>query len=333
MLQLEHTEYLWGVLVLIPLALLFYANLHWKAKLKQQLGNSGLINQLTANYSSKKFKLKNICILVAITAIIVAATNPRKPDKNNSTATNGIDVMIALDVSKSMLSQDEKPTRLDKAKQFIYQLSQNLQNNNIGLIVFAGESFLQMPLTSDMAAAKIFISNASPDLVNLQGTVVSDALYLCDASLNTKEKKSKAVVLITDGEDHDAKAIDAAKKLTEHGAAVYTIGVGSVQGSPILDATTNEYKRDRDGQTIITKLNETLLKDLAKATNGSYYTLDNTANVAATLAAELNSLEKKPISSSGGNINYQSFYMYLLAFAIVLLSIDFFMSERKLKLA
>jgi Ca-activated chloride channel family protein len=241
--------------------------------------------------------------------------------------------MIALDVSKSMLSQDEKPTRLDKAKQFIYQLSQNLQNNNIGLIVFAGEAFLQMPLTSDMAAAKIFISNASPDLVNLQGTVVSDALYLCDASLNTKEKKSKAVVLITDGEDHDAKALDAAKKLTEHGAAVYTIGVGSIQGSPILDAVTNEYKRDRDGQTIITKLNETLLKDLAKATNGSYNILDNTATVAATLANELNSLEKKPISSSGGNINYQSFYMYLLAFALVLLSIEFFMSERKLKLA
>jgi Ca-activated chloride channel family protein len=333
MLQLEHTEYLWGLLVLLPLALLFYANLHWKAKKKQQLGNAVLISQLTTNYSSKKFNLKIICILIAIIAIIVAATNPRKPDKNNSTATNGIDVMIALDVSKSMLSQDEKPTRLDKAKQFIYQLSQNLQNNNIGLIVFAGEAFLQMPLTSDMAAAKIFISNASPDLVNLQGTVVSDALYLCDASLNTKEKKSKAVVLITDGEDHDAKALDAAKKLTEHGAAVYTIGVGSIQGSPILDAVTNEYKRDRDGQTIITKLNETLLKDLAKATNGSYNILDNTATVAATLANELNSLEKKPISSSGGNINYQSFYMYLLAFALVLLSIEFFMSERKLKLA
>jgi Ca-activated chloride channel family protein len=333
MLQLENTEYLWALLVFIPLALLFYANLHWKAKLKQKLGDARLINQLTANYSSKKYILKITVVLLAIAATIIAATNPRSPDKNNSTTTSGIDVMIALDVSKSMLSQDEKPTRLDKAKQFIYQLTQNLQNNNIGLVVFAGEAFLQMPLTSDMAASKIFVSNASPDLVNLQGTVVSDALYLCDASLDTKEKKSKAVILITDGEDHDAKAMDAAKKLTEHGAAIYTIGVGSVEGSPILEAGTNEYKRDKDGQTIITKLNESLLRDLAKATNGSYHALDNTSAVAVSLANELNTLEKKPISSSGGNINYQSFYMYLLALAILLLSIDFFMSERKLRMA
>lgn len=333
MLQLEHTEYLWALLVLILLVFLFYAHLRWKANIKKQLGNPILIQQLTANYAHKKFKLKIITILIAITATILAATNPRIPNKNNATATNGIDVMIALDVSKSMLSQDEKPTRLDKAKQFIYQLTQNLSNNNIGLVVFAGEAFLQMPLTSDMAAAKIFISNASPGLVNLQGTVVSEALNLCDASLNTKEKKSKAVVLITDGEDHDAKAMEAAKKITEHGAVVYTIGVGSVQGSPIIDAATNEYKRDKDGQTIITKLNEPLLQDLAKATNGNYYTLTNTNQVATSLINDLNKLEKKPISSNGGNINYQSFYMYFLALAIVLLSIEFFISERKLKLA
>ncbi len=333
MLQFEHLEYFWVSLIFIPLVMLLLANLHWKRSIKRNIGNEGLINLLISNYSPKKYLLKLIFFLIAIALIIIAATNLRKPIAEKGTNTNGIDIMIALDVSKSMLSQDEKPSRLDKAKQFIYQLTQNLQNNNIGLVVFAGEPFLQMPLTSDMAAASIFISNANTDLVNLQGTVLSDALALCDASLNTKERKSKAVVLITDGDDHDDKALDVAKKLSEHGTTIYTVGVGSVKGAPIMETGSNDYKRDKDGQTIITKLNDVLLKDLAKATNGNYFWLNNTNTVASNVLDQLNKLEKKQITSAGGNINYQSFYMYFLALAIVLLMVDFFVSERTLKVA
>jgi Ca-activated chloride channel homolog len=333
MLQFEHSEFFWVLLVLIPLIMLVFANLYWKKNIVAKMGNVGLINKLISNYSHKKYIVKIGLALIAIVCTIFAATNLRKPFAEKGSSTNGIDVMIALDVSKSMLSQDEKPSRLEKAKQLIYQLSQNLQNNNIGLVVFAGEAFLQMPLTSDMAAASIFISNANTDLVNLQGTVVSDALSLCDASLNTKERKSKAIVLITDGDDHDDKALEVAKKLTEHGTAIYTVGVGSTTGAPIMEAGTNDYKRDKDGQTVITKLNETLLKDLAKATSGQYFLLNNTASVASDLTNQLNKLEKKQITNAGGNINYQSFYMYFLALAIVLLVIEFFISERKTTLA
>lgn len=333
MWQFEHIQYLWGLLMLIPLAILFIMLLRWKKRGLSKLGNAGLIHGLTANHSNKKFQLKIVFIFVAIAASIVALANLRKPNSNNNTTTNGIDVMIALDVSKSMLSQDEKPTRLDKAKQFIDQLSQGLQNNNIGLVVFAGEAFLQMPLTNDIAASKIFIGNASTDLVGVQGTAIGDALLLCNASLDTKTKQSKAVVLITDGDDHDNKAINAAKQLAEQGAVVYTVGVGSLKGAPIIENGTQEYKRDNNGETVITKLNEPLLKDIATQTNGNYYTLDNVSTVANNVTTALNSLQKKPISNTGGTIQFNSWYMYFVALAILLLILELFISERKKTIA
>jgi Ca-activated chloride channel family protein len=333
MWQFEHIEYLWGLLLLIPLAILFIVLLRWKKRGLSKLGNAGFTHGLAANHSNKKFKLKILLIFVAIAASIVGLANLRKPNNNNNTTTNGIDVMIALDVSKSMLSQDEKPTRLDKAKQFIHQLSQGLQNNNIGLVVFAGEAFLQMPLTNDIAASKIFIGNASTDLVGVQGTAIGDALLLCNASLDTKTKQSKAVVLITDGDDHDNKAIDAAKQLAEQGAVVYTVGVGSLKGAPIIENGTQEYKRDKNGETVITKLNETLLKEIATHTNGNYYTLDNVSTVANNVTTALNSLQKKSISNTGGTIQFNSWYMYFVALAILLLMLELFISERKKTIA
>jgi Ca-activated chloride channel family protein len=164
------------------------------------------------------------------------------------------------------------------------------------LVVFAGEAFLQMPLTNDIAASKIFIGNASTDLVGVQGTAIGDALLLCNASLDTKTKQSKAVVLITDGDDHDNKAIDAAKQLAEQGAVVYTVGVGSLKGAPIIENGTQEYKRDKNGETVITKLNETLLKEIATQTNGNYYTLDNVSTVANNVTTALNSLQKNQLA-------------------------------------
>lgn len=329
MWQFEHSNYLWALLVLLPLTVLFILVLRYKKNTQKKLGNPQLIAILTNNYAAKKYQLKIVLILIAIAASILALANLRKPDLKNTTASNGIDIMIALDVSKSMLGQDEKPTRLDKAKQFIYELSSKLNNNNIGLVVFAGEAFLQMPLTNDLAASKIFISNASTDLIAVQGTVLSDALKLCNESLDTKTKKSKAVVLITDGDDHDDKAIEAAKLLADNGAVLFTVGVGSLTGSPIIEAGTNEYKRDNNGATVITKLNETLLQEIATATSGKYYFLNNTSTTASNLANELNTIEKKPISNKGGLAQFQIFYMYFLAFAILLLLIEFFISERK----
>jgi len=196
-------------------------------------------------------------------------------------------------------------------------------------VVFAGQAYLQMPLTPDAAAMKMFVSNASPALVPMQGTTISDALDISNNSLDTKEKKSKAIVLITDGEDHDSKALDAAKKLAETGTVLFTVGVGSPEGSPIMEPGTNEYKRDKNGQTVITKLNDKLLKEVAAATSGDYLHLQDADATAVKLVSELDKVEKKPISNVHGAGDFHSFYPYLLALAILALIAEIFISEKK----
>lgn len=329
MFQFEHTKLLWALLALLPLATLFIYVLKWKQKIKKQLGDERLINTLTNNHSSKNYNIKIVLILAAIALSILGLAGLRKPLPNKDIVANGLDVMIALDISKSMLSADIKPTRLDKAKQFIYQLADNLQNNQVGLVVFAGEAFLQLPLTADVNASKFFISNANTDLVNLQGTNIADALNLCSTALDTKHKTAKVIILITDGETHDDKTTNAVDSLKERGIIVYTIGIGSVEGSPIIEAGTNDYKRDNNGETVITKLNEKLLQKIATETNGSYFHLSDNNSTATDLNTKLSKLDKQPIQSAGIGVLYQTYYLFFVAVAIIILVVEVFISERK----
>ncbi|MFP5041150.1 VWA domain-containing protein [Parasediminibacterium sp. JCM 36343] len=331
MLQFQDISFLYGLALLLPLVGLLLYVLNWKQKTRKLLGDERLVNQLTISYSHKKYLFKTISILISIALLLVAAANFRKPIAGKGTAASGIDVIIALDVSNSMLAEDEKPNRLGKAKELIYQLCQQLQNDRIGLVVFAGHAFLQMPLTGDAAATKMFVSNANPSLVNLQGTDIGSALTLCSNSLNTKEKKYKAAILITDGEDQDDKALEAAKTIAEKGVIVHTVGIGSAEGSTITEPGTNEYKRDINGQTVITKLNKALLEQIAIATGGTYHQLDNTTNVSADLAEILNGMEKKAILNPGGYVNYKSYAFIFLGVAVLMLLIESFISEQKAK--
>ena len=275
MFSFEHIKLLTGLLVLIPLAILFFSVLKWKKKTSRNLGDETLINQLTKNYSALRFNLKFILILAAISLLIISAANLRKPVAGEKENKAGIDVMIALDVSKSMWAEDTKPSRLDAAKQFVGSLIDRLNNNRVGLVLFAGRAFLQMPLTTDFSVAKLYVSNASPDAVPVQGTVVGDALQLCGNSLNTKEKKYKAVVLISDGEDHDPHSTEVLQQLADNGVIVNTIGVGSAEGAPIKEPGAADYKTDADGKTVISKLNETELMQIAQKTGGNYMHLDD----------------------------------------------------------
>ncbi len=333
MVDFQHIEFLYGLALLIPLAGLFYYVLKWKQKVRRSLGSERLISQLTDDYSQKKYIYKVVAIIVAIGLLIISAANLHKPIEEKGSTGNGIDVMIALDLSKSMLAEDEKPTRLDKAKQLIYQLTEQLRNNRIGLVVFAGHAYLQMPLTSDIGAAKMFVSNVNPSQISWQGTVIGEALTLCSNSLDTKEKKYKAVILITDGEDQDTKAIDAAKELTEKGVIVHSVGVGSVEGAPIIEPGTNDYKRDANGETVITKLNTKLLQQIADVTGGTYHYLDNTDAVSNDLSQILNAMDKKEFGNPGGYVNYESYYFIFLTIAVLLLIIELFVSERKGKIS
>lgn len=315
--------------MLLPLTLIFFMVLRWKRKTRTKMGDELLVRQLTKQYSPRLYLVKFITVMLVLALSVVAAANLRKPSASGKEKKGGIDIMIALDVSKSMWAQDAKPTRLDKAKQFIDGLIGQAADNRVGLVVFAGQAYLQMPLTTDAAAAKIFVSNASPDAVPVQGTVIGDALRLCDNSLDTKEKKYKAVILISDGEDHDPKSEQVLQQLSDEGVVVHTIGVGSPQGSPILEPGSQDYKKDANGQTVISKLNEQELEDIAAKTGGEYHHLDDVPQTINAVMQSLNSMEKKEIDAGGGERQYTSFYIFLLLPAVVLLVIELFIPERK----
>ncbi|HEX6915152.1 MAG TPA: VWA domain-containing protein, partial [Chitinophagaceae bacterium] len=326
--QFETIEFFFALIGVLPLLALFIGLIYWKRWIRMQLGSQRLVGHLVAGYSSARFKIRIILVLVAITLGILAAVNIRQPKQTAATRGNGVDIMFVLDVSKSMLSQDAKPSRLDKAKQFINSLLPKLGNNRAGLVLFAGQAYLQMPLTPDLAAAKMFVSNASVDAVPVQGTVFSEALQLAGTSMSLKEKKYKAVVLITDGEDNDESAGDAARELSEQGVVVFTVGIGSTEGSNIIEPGTDEPKRDYDGNIIVTKLNEQLLQEIASVTRGSYHRLENINEASAAIATSLNSMEKTGYNAGGGT-EYRNFFPVIIAVVFVLLVLEIFISERK----
>lgn len=329
MIMFENYIFLLGLLALVPLALLFVGVLRWKRKTRKALGDEQLINALTAGYSHRLYKLKFVLVAIALALGVLAMANLRKP-KVGSTDTDriGIDVMIALDVSKSMLSEDVKPSRLEKAKQCVSMLIDGINNNRIGLVLFAGQAFLQMPLTSDIAASKLYLSSVSTDAVAVQGTNISSALQLCANSLDTKEKKYKAIVLISDGEDHDPGTKDILQQLYDNGVVVYTIGIGTAAGAPILE-DGNVYKTDINGKTVISRLDEEMLKLIAEKTGGNYFHLDNSALTAGAVAAQLNSMDKKLLAGNGGARQYTAFFPYFIALMWIVLVAELFIPETK----
>lgn len=298
--------------------------------MRKELGDQDLINELTDGYSKRNYNWKFILVIIALTLCIIGAANLRSPTQGSTGDRTGIDVMVALDVSNSMLAQDIKPNRLERARQVISKLLDKMGNNRMGLVLFAGQAFLQMPLTSDLAAARLYVSNAGPDAVPNQGTVIGDALRLCNTSLDNKEKKYKAIILISDGEDHDEDAAKAVEELKESGVIIYTVGIGSPDGAPIFDPALNDFKKDEDGATVVSKLNEKDLQDIALRTGGQYLLFNNADEVSGKLSALLDNMEKKHIGGSGIKI-YESYFQWFLLFAFLLLLIEIIIPERKMK--
>ena len=328
MLSFQHYNY-FIVLAAIPLLLvLFFVVLNWKKRTIKKIGDANLVKEMIKNHSPQKFALKFILILFAFTAGVFALVNLRSPQGVEQVNRNGIDIMIALDVSKSMLAQDIKPNRLERAKQAISKLIDKLSNDRIGIVVFAGKAYLQMPLTGDHGAAKMYLSSASTDVVPTQGTVISDALKMCYSSFNSKEKKYKAVVLISDGEDHDEGALKIAGDMADEGIVINTVGIGSSQGSTFIDELTNQPKTDNEGNIVITKLNEEELQKIAEKGNGSYQLFSNTDELVNKLDAQLSSMDQRTVVEDS-QINYENYFPYFLMLALLLLVIELFISERK----
>ena len=296
------------------------------------MGDKKLVDLLSSNYSSGLFTLKFVLVAVAFAIGVIAAMNPRKPgvtDKNNR---KGIDIAIALDVSKSMLAADLPPSRLERAKQFISKLMNEMPDDRIALVWFAGKAYMQMPLSVDHGAAQLYVSAATPAAVPQQGTVISDALKMSAAVFNSADKRFKSVILISDGEDHDEDAVSTAKTLAENGVMINTVGLGSPEGATLIDPATGQNKTDDAGNTVISKLNEEALKEIAAATNGVYVRLQNSDEAVTAVKAQLSQIEKKAFNDVS-MMNFRNYFTWFAGAMFVLLLVENFIPERKKKLA
>jgi Ca-activated chloride channel family protein len=329
MLHFQYIEY-FIALAAIPLMIFLYFQLiNWKRKTEKKIGDPLLVKELIAQYSSKRFLTKFILFVCAFALCVFAVAGLVIPDGTQKINRRGTDLMIALDVSKSMLAQDIQPSRLERAKQVVSKIIDNSPDNKIGLVVFAGRAYLQMPLTVDHEAAKMYLSSASPDDVPTQGTVIADALKMCYAAFNPKEKTFKSVLLISDGEDHDDEAIKVTKELAKDGIMVNTIGIGSSQGAPIMDPASGQYKKDEKGETVISKLNEQELSDIAKNGNGIYQLYTNTDAVASNIQNQLSKIGNEATISDSSYASFKQYFQYFLGAAFILLLLEFFFSEKK----
>lgn len=304
-------------------------NRRWKKKTKKKIGDEQLVNLLTANHSTKKFSTKFYIILAAMAFTALGAANLRRAGKAEDVNRKGRDIIITMDVSKSMLADDIKPNRLEKSKQFVSKLLERLPDDRIALIWFAGKAYLPMPLTADQGAANLFVQSAVPDAVPTQGTVIGEALRLATESFPQQGKRYKVVLLLTDGEDHDESAVTMAKQLKDRGILLIAIGLGTVEGSPITEPGTTEYKKDKNGQTVVTKLNEVLLKQMAAVNGGLYGNMQNSDALLQEVTAVIDQLEKKGIDGEVSNTNYNNYFIWFLAMALLLLTIETVISERK----
>jgi Ca-activated chloride channel family protein len=331
-MHFQHPEFFIG-LVLIPMLVFLYYQLNsWKKKLASRIGDPSLISQLVKSFSAGNFRLKFILVCIAVFFLVGGLANLRARGNAENISRQGVDVMIVLDVSKSMLATDVKPSRLDKAKQLLYRLVDRLQNDRVGLILFAGRAYMQMPLTTDHSAAKLYISEAGPTAVSTQGTIFAEALTMANSSFNRNEHKYKAVVLISDGEDHDPEALKVAKQMADDGVMVNTVGIGSTDGSVIIDPETKEPKKDAQGNTVISKLNEQELTGISDATNGIYIHLENLEDATITLTQRLDSIEKRALADSEF-INYKNYFPWFIGLAGILLILELIIPERKRKIA
>ena len=331
-MRYQHIEYLMGLAAIPVLLFLFWTLLRWKKRILVKMGDAGLIRQLIRSYSPLKFAIKFALGILALAAIIIGAANLRKKGLSDNINRQGVDVMLLLDVSKSMLADDIRPSRLEKAKQLLTKLLDLLPDDRVGLILFAGRAYMQMPLTIDQRAAKMYIQDAGPDIVPTQGTVISDALRMANGSFNSKEHKYKAVILVSDGEDHDPDALKTAKMMADNGVMINTVGIGTPDGTPFIDPSTHITKKDENGQVVISKLNEAELTQIADATNGIYIRLGNIESARITLSQRLDGIEKKAVADSEF-ADFKNYFPWFMASALLLLLIEFFLSERKLRLA
>jgi Ca-activated chloride channel family protein len=297
-----------------------------KKKALKKFGTMQLLRALMPDVALKKQYIKFWMLFICAGLFILVIAGPQFGSQLKTVKKQGIEVMVCLDVSNSMLSTDVSPTRLGKAKQILSRLVDDLENDKIGLIVFAGDAFIQLPITSDYVSAKMFLSSIDPSMVPTQGTAIGSAINLAMRSFTPNENSEKTIILITDGEDHEDNAKGAAEEAAKKGITVNVLGIGSIEGSPI--PTNNGYMKDKDGNMILTKLNEEMCQEIAVAGNGMYARTDNTNNALKALQKELDKKNKSEVESKVYS-SYDEKYQIPAWILLFLLVAEFFILDRK----
>ncbi len=331
MFELEEKTYLYLLLLLPILVVVFLYNLYWKRKKQREFGEIELVKKLSPHQSLFKHSLKFIVVLLALALIIIALVNPRIGTKMETVKREGVDIVFAIDVSKSMLAEDVAPSRLEKSKQVVSQIINQLGADRIGIVAYAGSAFPVLPITTDYGVAKMFLQSMSPGMVSSQGTSLDDAIELSVEMFGQDKTTSKLLIMISDGEDHSDGAEDAAAAARKQGLKIITIGVGTERGGPIpltQGGVVESFQRDNDGEVVVSKLNRTTLEDIAKKTSGGYVDGNNTAAVVAYVTKALDNIEKNEFESTEMT-DFQSQFQWFLGFALFLLLLDIFFLERK----
>lgn len=330
MYELDEPKYLY-LLVAIPLlVVLFLFNLWWKRKKQREFGNPELVRKLSAESSVFKPALKLAVVSLAIAAIVLALVNPKIGTRTETVKREGVDIVFAIDVSKSMLAEDVAPNRLDKAKQIVSQIINSLGTDRIGIIGYAGSAYPVLPITTDYSVAKMFLQSMNTDMVSSQGTAISDAIHLASTYYDN-DQTSKLLILVTDGEDHGEDSEVAAAEAQKRGIKIVTVGVGTEKGGPIpikVNGRIQGYKKDNAGETVVTKLYPDALKTIADKTKGGYVYGGTTREVTDYIKKSLENIEKTEFESKEVSL-YESQFQWFLGAALLLLFADIFLLDRK----
>ena len=338
--KFQNEIYLYGLLLIPVLVLIWILIRRGYRKEIAKFGDPNLVSKLMPNVSVSKKNWKFTLLMSALASLFIALANPQLGSKIEKVQRKGIDMIIAVDISNSMLCEDIKPNRLSRAKRSISKLVDKLQGDRIGLIVFAGEAYTQLPITTDYSAAKMFLSSVNTDYISTQGTSISRAIELGRSTFKEVSedvqagKRNRVIVVITDGEDQEKGAIEQAKEAAKEGIIIYTIGMGTEKGGPIplyRHGRMTGYKKDREGHTVITRLNQIELQKIASAGNGVFVRANNSKVGLNKILDEINQLDKQEIESQSFK-DYESHFQIFAFLAILFLILDLLMSERKGKL-
>ncbi len=334
MVQLDEKIYFYLLLIIPIMIVIFVALQIWKKRTQRKFADLALLKRLTPSRSSFKSTLKLAFLLVGLSFLILGLVNPKIGTKLETVKREGVDIVFALDVSKSMLAEDIAPNRLEKAKRLVSEIINQLGSDRIGIIAYAGQAFPQLPITTDYGAAKMFLQSMNTDMLSSQGTAINEAINLATTYYDDEEQTNRVLFIISDGEDHsEGTTIEAVETAVDNGIRIFTIGVGQSKGAPIplkRNGVVQSLKKDAQGEVVITKLNEEILKEIANEGNGEYINGSNTDTAIEFIKEQLNQIDKTEFEAKQF-AEYKDQFQWFLGIGLFFLFMDIFLLERKTK--